>query len=86
MLTGRNQSSSMLNMLRGNPTIPVQTTTTACHRSENVCVRAHAFSDDDHDGMTLILEKHLEGYSFLGDKLVSWMSKKTGNRTAMSSA
>nr|GEV98366.1 retrovirus-related Pol polyprotein from transposon TNT 1-94 [Tanacetum cinerariifolium] len=43
-----------------------------------------AFSDDDHAGCIDSRKSTSEGIQFLGDKLVSWMSKKQ-NYTAMSS-
>nr|GFA45762.1 copia protein [Tanacetum cinerariifolium] len=44
-----------------------------------------AFSDADHAGCIDSRKRTSEGIQFLGDKLVSWMSKKQ-NCTAMSSA
>nr|GFB16195.1 retrotransposon protein, putative, unclassified [Tanacetum cinerariifolium] len=44
-----------------------------------------AFSDADHAGCIDSRKSTYEGIQFLGDKLVSWMSKKQ-NYTAMSSA
>nr|GEV91251.1 retrovirus-related Pol polyprotein from transposon TNT 1-94 [Tanacetum cinerariifolium] len=44
-----------------------------------------AFSDADHAGCIDSRKRTYEGIQFLGDKLVSWMSKKQ-NCTAMSSA
>nr|GEW81500.1 hypothetical protein [Tanacetum cinerariifolium] len=44
-----------------------------------------AFSDDDHAGCIDSHKSTSGGIQFLGDKLVSWMSKKQ-NCTAMSSA
>nr|GEY56721.1 retrovirus-related Pol polyprotein from transposon TNT 1-94 [Tanacetum cinerariifolium] len=44
-----------------------------------------AFSDADHAGCIDSHKSTFEGIQFLGDKLVSWMSKKQ-NCTAMSSA
>nr|GEV84295.1 hypothetical protein [Tanacetum cinerariifolium] len=44
-----------------------------------------AFSDADHAGCIDTRKRNTKGIQFLGDKLVSWMSKKQ-NCTAMSSA
>ncbi|GJR17876.1 integrase, catalytic region, zinc finger, CCHC-type containing protein [Tanacetum coccineum] len=74
-----------LEQVRGNPTMPVQTRRQLATDPEMCMFALTPFSDADHAGCLDTRKSTSGGIQFLGDKLVSWMSKKQ-NCTAMSSA